>query len=77
MHYDLPVARILQRELLVCSPDTSLAVAASRMHEARCGSILVVDEGLFPSGFSASGPKRTPCPSTSTIPTPWSGRWPR
>lgn len=46
MHYDLPVARILQRELLVCSPDTSLAVAASRMHEARCGSILVVDEAV-------------------------------
>ncbi|QEL65440.1 hypothetical protein OTERR_19640 [Oryzomicrobium terrae] len=46
MHYDLPVTRILQRELLVCSPDTTLAVAASRMHEARCGSILVVDPAL-------------------------------
>lgn len=44
MHYDLPISQILHHELLECPPQTTVAEAASRMHRARCGSILVVDK---------------------------------
>jgi len=45
MHYDLPISQILRHELLECPPRTTVAEAAGRMHESRCGSILVVDGG--------------------------------
>ncbi|MDE2586357.1 MAG: CBS domain-containing protein, partial [Betaproteobacteria bacterium] len=44
MHYDLPISQILHHALLECSPQTTVAEAAARMHKARCGSILVVDQ---------------------------------
>ncbi|MBP7489875.1 diguanylate cyclase [Azospira oryzae] len=45
MHYDLPISQILRHELLECAPQTTVAEAAGRMHQARCGSILVVELG--------------------------------
>lgn len=45
MSVDLPVCQLVQRDLLECAPTLPLREAAARMHEARCGSILVVDAG--------------------------------
>lgn len=45
MSVDLPVARIMNRDLLECAPSMSVRKASERMYEARCGSIVVVDEG--------------------------------
>lgn len=43
MSIDLPVCQLMQRDLLECPPTLSVRQAAARMHEAHCGSILVVD----------------------------------
>ncbi len=45
MHTRLTVRDLLQKEILSCSPDASLAAAAQQMAAARCGSILVVEAG--------------------------------
>lgn len=45
MSVDLPVERIMKRDLLECSPSMSVREASKRMCEAGCGSIVVVDEG--------------------------------
>ena len=42
MSADLPVSQLMRRDLLECAPTLPVRQAAARMHEARCGSILVV-----------------------------------
>ena len=39
-----PVGSIATRDVLVCAPDTGLVGAAELMHEARCSSIIVIDD---------------------------------
>ena len=39
------VGHLTRRSILECAPDTSVVEAARRMHEAHCGSIIVVDQG--------------------------------
>jgi len=46
MSIDLPVETFMQRDLLECTPLTSVGEAAVRMRDARCGSILVMQDGL-------------------------------
>ena len=41
----LNVGHLTRRSILECSPDTSVVEAARRMHEAHCGSIIVVENG--------------------------------
>jgi diguanylate cyclase (GGDEF)-like protein/PAS domain S-box-containing protein len=41
----LNVGHLTRRSILECAPDTSVVEAARRMHEAHCGSIIVVDNG--------------------------------
>ena len=45
MSQELPIERIMQTALLTCEPATPLSVAAARMAERRCSSILVVVAG--------------------------------
>ncbi|TFH85374.1 EAL domain-containing protein [Billgrantia azerbaijanica] len=45
MSHDLPIERIMQTGLLTCEPDTPLCVAADRMAERQCSSIVVVEGG--------------------------------
>jgi diguanylate cyclase (GGDEF)-like protein len=45
MSIDLPVSDFMARELLECSPATPVGEAAALMRTARCGSILVVEQG--------------------------------
>ena len=45
MSTDLPVDQFMQRDLLECAPSLPVREAAARMHDAQCGSILVVDAG--------------------------------
>ncbi len=42
---DHAVERIVKKELLSCSPDTTILEAARRMAEIRCSSIVVVEDG--------------------------------
>jgi len=44
MSYDLPVDYILQPTILNCPPDTTIREAARRMDEARCSSIVIMNE---------------------------------
>jgi len=46
MSIDLPVENFMQRDLLECTPSTPIGEAAARMRDARCGSILVMQDGL-------------------------------
>ena len=41
----LNVGHLTRRSILECTPDTTVVEAARRMHEAHCGSIIVVDQG--------------------------------
>jgi len=41
MSIELPVSGFMRRELLECTPETSIGDAAARMRDAHCGSILV------------------------------------
>jgi diguanylate cyclase (GGDEF)-like protein/PAS domain S-box-containing protein len=41
----LPIERIAQTNILTCTPDESVAIAARRMNAARCSSILVIVDG--------------------------------
>ncbi|WP_163559772.1 EAL domain-containing protein [Halomonas sp. NO4] len=43
MSHELPVERVMQTGLLTCEPGTPLCVAADRMAERRCSSIIVVE----------------------------------
>jgi diguanylate cyclase (GGDEF)-like protein len=43
MNINHPVAEVMHRELLECSRETPVGIAAARMRAAACGSILVVD----------------------------------
>lgn len=45
MSADLPIAEIMRRDLLECVPTLSVREASARMYEARCGSIIIVDDG--------------------------------
>lgn len=45
MTNDLPIENFMQRDLLECSPEVVLGDAARLMRDARCGSILVVENG--------------------------------
>ncbi|MES1942242.1 PAS/PAC sensor-containing diguanylate cyclase/phosphodiesterase [Salinisphaera sp. T5B8] len=45
MHQDLPVERVMQTGLLSCERNTPLHVAAARMAERRCSSMLVMENG--------------------------------
>jgi CBS domain-containing protein len=45
MSVDLPIEEFMKRDLLECAPSMSVRQAAARMHDACCGSILIVDEG--------------------------------
>lgn len=45
MRTEATIKEILQPKILSCTPDTLLESAARRMHEARCSSILVMEEG--------------------------------
>ena len=45
MSIELPVSDFMARDLLECGPATPVGKAAAMMRDARCGSILVVDEG--------------------------------
>ncbi|MBF0335299.1 MAG: EAL domain-containing protein [Alphaproteobacteria bacterium] len=45
MSSDQPIARICQTSLLSCGPDLPVAEAARLMHQARCSSIVVLEEG--------------------------------
>lgn len=45
MTVDLSVATVMQRELLECAPSTPVREVAARMHDAQCGSMLIVDCG--------------------------------
>ncbi|WP_301103101.1 diguanylate cyclase [Propionivibrio sp.] len=45
MSVDLPVHAFMQCDLLECAPSMSVREAAARMHDAHCGSILIVDAG--------------------------------
>ncbi|MFA7268394.1 MAG: diguanylate cyclase [Sterolibacterium sp.] len=45
MQFEVTVGKIIQQNILSCSPDTPLAEAARRMVEGRCSSILVEDGG--------------------------------
>lgn len=45
MTTEVTIARIIHPHILSCRPDTLLSEAARRMAEARCSSILVVDDG--------------------------------
>lgn len=45
MSIDLPVSDFMARDLLECSPVTPVGEAAALMRAARCGSILVVEQG--------------------------------
>lgn len=46
MHHDLPVERIMQTGLLTCDRHTPLHVAAARMAERQCSSMLVLEDGV-------------------------------
>jgi len=46
MSIDLPVSGFMARDLLECAPATSVGEAAAMMREARCGSILIMEDGL-------------------------------
>lgn len=46
MSVDRAVADFMQRELLECAPSTPVGEAAARMRDARCGSILITEQGL-------------------------------
>lgn len=41
---NLPVAQLMNSELLVCGPDVPLFEAASLMHEGRCSSIVIMKD---------------------------------
>ena len=43
---ELPVSGFMQCDLLECLPQTSVGEAAERMRDARCGSILIKQDGL-------------------------------
>ncbi|MCG6656240.1 EAL domain-containing protein [Halomonas campisalis] len=45
MSHELPIERIMQTGLLTCEPDTPLFVAAERMADRQCSSILVIKAG--------------------------------
>lgn len=45
MNHELPVERIMQTGLLTCEIDTPLCIAAQRMTERQCSSIVVTREG--------------------------------
>ncbi|PMR77703.1 diguanylate cyclase domain-containing protein [Billgrantia endophytica] len=45
MSHELPIERIMQSGLLTCEPETPLCMAADRMAERQCSSILVVKAG--------------------------------
>ncbi|HJV85162.1 MAG TPA: diguanylate cyclase [Noviherbaspirillum sp.] len=45
MSFDLPISKIIRRELLQCPPHTPICEAADLMDANRCGSILVMDNG--------------------------------
>ncbi len=45
MRSEITIRDIVHAHVLTCSPDTPLAVAASRMAEARCSSIIVEQDG--------------------------------
>jgi diguanylate cyclase (GGDEF)-like protein len=42
---DSPVEEFMRRDLLECSPSSSVRQVASLMHDAQCGSMLLVDAG--------------------------------
>jgi diguanylate cyclase (GGDEF)-like protein len=44
---DLPIENFMQRDLLECAPDLVLGDAARLMRDARCGSILIVENGAL------------------------------
>lgn len=46
MSIDLPVSGFMARDLLECAPATPVGEAAAMMREARCGSILIMEDGL-------------------------------
>lgn len=46
MSIDRPVGDFMQRDLLECAPATPIGEAAARMRDARCGSILIVENGM-------------------------------
>lgn len=46
MSIDRPVGDFMQRELLECTPSTPAGEAAARMRDARCGSILIIENGV-------------------------------
>lgn len=45
MTNDLPIEKFMQRSLLQCPPEMAVGDAARLMQDARCGSILIVDNG--------------------------------
>ncbi len=45
MSFDLPISKIIRRELLQCPPHMPICEAADLMNANRCGSILVMDQG--------------------------------
>lgn len=45
MRTEVTIREILQPQILCCTPDTLLEVAARQMSEARCSSILVMQDG--------------------------------
>ncbi|EWH03509.1 CBS domain-containing protein [Halomonas sp. BC04] len=45
MNHELPIERIMQTGLLTCESDTPLCIAAQRMAERQCSSIVVTREG--------------------------------
>ncbi len=47
MTNDLPIEHFMQRDLLECAPDVALGDAARLMRDARCGSILIVENGAL------------------------------
>jgi diguanylate cyclase (GGDEF)-like protein len=57
---ELPVEALMQRDLLECAPSLSVRQAAARMHQARCGSMLVVNDGkavgIWTESDALSGP---------------------
>lgn len=47
MTTDISIERILQPDILACTPDTPLSAAAQRMVDARCSSIAIVENGTI------------------------------
>lgn len=45
MNKEVTVGSICHRDILECAPQTSVKKAAGKMHDCRCGSIIVIEDG--------------------------------